>query len=306
LLDIIAVGADIPTWGSEIVSLGDHDGNGFPELAVAAPRFSLTVDTRYPEERDDLGWIGVYHLPDFRLIWSAMGRHHGTQFPRDHGDALGITLAAAGDLDGDGALDLFAGTDRTVDPAPSFLNPRYGRLYLYSGRTGEVLTVYEADHNLYEDRILGAQFADIPFFQVVTSLDDVDGDGHIDFLAGRPWNTNDARRIDNIGIVRAIRYRPTGPRFIRGDANGDGRVNIADAKKILLALLRSETPACEAACDLDGSRDIALDDGLYLLRSLFLPETGEPPPPYPECGRYDMVHPFIELGCEEEGTCAGN
>ena len=73
--------------------------------------------------------------------------------------------------------------------------------------------------------------------------------------------------------------------FIRGDANADGRVDIADAIFILSYLFgNGRVPDCMDAADSndDGSVDIA--DAIFILKVLFV--TGEDfPAPYPFPGR---------------------
>src|SRR5512139_757292 len=73
--------------------------------------------------------------------------------------------------------------------------------------------------------------------------------------------------------------------FIRGDANGDGRMDLSDSVKVLVYLFldASEVPGCLAAADADGSGQVLLTDAVYLLEYLLL--GGLPPPaPFPECG----------------------
>ena len=79
----------------------------------------------------------------------------------------------------------------------------------------------------------------------------------------------------------------TGPRppakFIRGDANGDKAVDIADALAILFYLYGGTTTDCADACDVNDNGKVALDDVILLLQFLFT--TGKTiPPPYPTAG----------------------
>lgn len=74
------------------------------------------------------------------------------------------------------------------------------------------------------------------------------------------------------------------PLFIRGDANGDGAVDIGDPIAILGVLFQGDPlGTCMAA--LDGNGDTALDiaDAIYLLSFLFAGGT-PPPAPYPAPG----------------------
>ena len=71
--------------------------------------------------------------------------------------------------------------------------------------------------------------------------------------------------------------------FIRGDANSDGSLGLADAITLLQVLFQSFPTDCESALDIDDSDTLALVDAILLLGNLF--GNGAPPaPPYPECG----------------------
>jgi hypothetical protein len=74
------------------------------------------------------------------------------------------------------------------------------------------------------------------------------------------------------------------PRFIRGDATGDGKVDISDAVRILSGLfLGGDAPSCVAASNTNGDDGADISDAVYLLGYLFL---GGPSPvnPFPGCG----------------------
>ncbi|HVR74449.1 MAG TPA: hypothetical protein VMT52_08965 [Planctomycetota bacterium] len=96
-----------------------------------------------------------------------------------------------------------------------------------------------------------------------------------------------------------IREAPAQAHFLRGDANNDTSVNIADAIFTLGYLfLGSDTPPCLDAADTndDGSTDIA--DPIYTLSALF---SGGPPPaaPYPI---FEADPTEDDLGCHVSDT----
>jgi hypothetical protein len=76
-------------------------------------------------------------------------------------------------------------------------------------------------------------------------------------------------------------------RFIRGDANADGAVNLADAVRVLGYLFLGTTLECpllaEVAADADGSGTVGINDPIFLLNHLCLGGPA-PPGPFPECG----------------------
>jgi hypothetical protein len=72
--------------------------------------------------------------------------------------------------------------------------------------------------------------------------------------------------------------------FIRGDADGNGQVNLTDGLFILLHLFQGgPAPVILDAADVDDSGTINLTDAVRLLNHLF--RGGDPPPaPYPAAG----------------------
>lgn len=72
--------------------------------------------------------------------------------------------------------------------------------------------------------------------------------------------------------------------FVRGDANGSGDLDIADAVTTLGVLFQGVAPeVCDAALDANGDESVDVADAIYLLTFLF--SAGPPPPPpYPDAG----------------------
>ena len=74
-----------------------------------------------------------------------------------------------------------------------------------------------------------------------------------------------------------------GVSFIRGDRNGDGAIDIADAVGILGFLFSGETASCLDALDSNDDGGVNIADAIYLLDFLFT--GGSPPPaPHPNAG----------------------
>jgi len=91
-----------------------------------------------------------------------------------------------------------------------------------------------------------------------------------------------------------------GVRFIRGDVNGDGLVNLADAIVILHYVSTvGAPPTCFAAADANADLDLDVADGVTLILYLL----GTSPPlaaPFPDCG----VDPLgTRLGCDLSTGC---
>src|SRR5690606_38795471 len=87
---------------------------------------------------------------------------------------------------------------------------------------------------------------------------------------------------------------PPEPRFVRGDANGDGSLDISDPVSTLGYLFLGNTATCLDALDVDDDGDLALTDAVVALSFLFQGGT-EPAPPFPDPGTDPTPD---SLGCE--------
>ena len=87
--------------------------------------------------------------------------------------------------------------------------------------------------------------------------------------------------------------------FVRGDCNGDGGINVADAVYLLDYLfIGSVVLPCEDACDIDDDGALNIADPINFLAYLF---SGGPPPapPNPVTGCGEDVIDTDSLDCEE-------
>jgi hypothetical protein len=90
-------------------------------------------------------------------------------------------------------------------------------------------------------------------------------------------------------------------RFIRGDANMDGQVDITDPIASIQNLFTDVIifPVCLDSQDSNDDGVVDLSDGIATLTVLFM--GGAPmPPPYPACGEDPTED---DLGCGEYGSC---
>jgi hypothetical protein len=98
------------------------------------------------------------------------------------------------------------------------------------------------------------------------------------------------------------------PLFHRGDANDDGRLNVADASRIFAVLfLGAGGLPCWNAADADNDGAVNLTDGIRLLRFLFAGGPGPAPPggPGQSCGADpEPAASPGNLGCESYGSCS--
>ncbi|MEM7263728.1 MAG: hypothetical protein AAF488_17200 [Planctomycetota bacterium] len=73
------------------------------------------------------------------------------------------------------------------------------------------------------------------------------------------------------------------PEFIRGDANQNGGIEIADAVTILDSLFSGGTLACERSADANDDNALDISDAIFALTFLFA-SGAAPQAPYPDCG----------------------
>ena len=133
----------------------------------------------------------------------------------DEGDQFGLSVAGAGDIDGDGASDWLVGS-----PGSDELTPRAGAVKVVSGTTGSYV------HELY-----GALAGD-NFGNVVDGLGDLDLDGRGDFVVGTYQEDSggaDAGRVQIYsGATASLLFETLGVEVYDNlgyDAAGAGDVN---------------------------------------------------------------------------------
>lgn len=100
--------------------------------------------------------------------------------------------------------------------------------------------------------------------------------------------------------IPAVALAPPPLMFVRGNANSDGVLDIADPVFILNFLfLGGPSPACTATADANDDGVLNIADPVYILNFLFL--GGAPPPqPFPDCGPDPTID---ELGCDSYPAC---
>ncbi|MCH2401866.1 MAG: Ig-like domain-containing protein, partial [Pirellulales bacterium] len=105
----------------------------------------------------------------------------------------------------------------------------------------------------------------------------------------------DGTDVDTGAVVITINntHTETGL-FVRGDSNGGGGIDVADAVHILFGLYGGLSRDCEDAQDVNDDGSVDLSDAVTLLNHLFL-AMPHPPNPFPETG----TDPTPDgLGCE--------
>jgi len=138
-------------FGAALCAVGDLNGDGLSEIAVAAP--GARANGR------DSGRVRVYDPLDARILYTFSGDARGERF--------GTSLAGPGDMDGDGLPEIAVGA-----ACPRLDRPGYARIF--SGADASVLYTF-GGRRTWE--LFGSSLA---------AVGDVDGDGRGDLLVGAP------------------------------------------------------------------------------------------------------------------------
>lgn len=201
------------SFGSTLAPTGDANGDGRPDVLVAA-------EGEIVEGRGGSGRVYLFSGADGALLKTYDAVDYESEA------AFGVSLAPAGDLDGDAFPDLFVAVkQRALDS---------GRLHALSGADGRVL---------YSRGSPNAQKGDefgIGFINGLAAAGDLDGDGRADVLvgasgedelgnnAGRAYTFSgaDGKLLGTYASPNAGTASLFGAAVAAGDATGDGRAEL--------------------------------------------------------------------------------
>ena len=159
-------GQDYAEFGTSVATAGDVTGDGYSDVIIGAPGY----DNGQPGEGRAYVYRGSATGLGASPAWTDEGNQEGARF--------GTSVAAAGDVNGDGYGDVIVG-------APNYDNGQEdeGRAYVYHG---SVTGLSAGPAWIAESGQEGARFGNS-----VATAGDVNGDGYSDIIVGAPRYDND-------------------------------------------------------------------------------------------------------------------
>jgi hypothetical protein len=278
---------------STIVLLGDGDGGYRDErrfFTASQPLWVLAEDLEGDGAPDVI--VSLQDAGEVAVLLNAGGAAFGPLASHSI-DLPAISLAAL-DADRDGDLDLVASTVASRASAPC-----------RPAATGALRLLPNDGRGSFGTPIV----AEAPEALFSLTPADLDGDALPEVAAfGESgitvfWNvTRPPSSLDRNGNGVPDECEVI---FRRGDASGDGRIDVSDPIQLLAHLHRGgPEPGCLDAADADDSGRLDLTDAVVILEYLFRSGPA-PPPPAPAgaaCGP-DPTEPPDPLGCEASPPC---
>jgi FG-GAP repeat len=193
--------------GSSVVSLGDVNSDGVPDVLVGAPGQDIG------EEEDGLTDVGVAYVYSGANGALIRTLNHPDQAVNAR---FGTAVASAGDISGDGVSDALIGA------------PGRGEVFVFSGKTGALIFTIPSP----------AAEKQPSFGSAVAGGKDLDHDGIPDFAVGAPllkssqggvflYKGSDGSLLRKLHITTPQRFSNFGASInLTGDFTGDGRADV--------------------------------------------------------------------------------
>jgi hypothetical protein len=206
-------------FGWSVASAGDVNGDGYSDVVVGASEF----DNGETNEGRGFLFLGSALGLSFIPAWTAEGNQVSASF--------GVSVASAGDVNGDGYSDVIVGAEAASN-GESF----EGRAFFYAGGPSglSATPAWTAESNQ----------ASASFGISVASAGDVNGDGYSDVVVGAyrfdNGETNEGKAFLYLGSASGLNSTPAGTAegnsagvnfgnsvASAGDVNGDGYSDVA-------------------------------------------------------------------------------
>lgn len=210
------------------------------------------------------------------------------------------------DVDGDGLRDLvvFRGNPRGVVVRFAADDGSFGDCV---SLVPDLLHPFFACHDLNGDGYPEVIGTDGVHWNRLWDFEDCDGNGEPDACDVLTSDCNGNGQPDACDIAMGVAEDQNSDgvpdscqRFIRGDVNGDGVVDLSDPVAALFQLFSGEAPAsCPSAVDSNDDGSLDVSDSVFLLALLFYGGSA-PPVPYPACGIDPTQDP---VPCEASEGC---
>ena len=199
-------------FGAAVGTAGDVNGDGYSDVIVGAPLFS--------NGQAGEGGAFIYHGSQIGLL-TPIARQLESNLAGGH---FGVSVAGAGDVNGNGFFDVIVGADQWASGQAA-----EGGAFIHYGSAGGVLA---AGFSTIQSNIVGAQLG-----YSVGEAGDMNGDGYADVVIGSPYLTNGqveegrlyvvAGSPAGIGTVSTFELNVAGVRLGwgvagGGDVDGDG------------------------------------------------------------------------------------
>lgn len=175
--------ADSDGFGNSVAVLGDVDGDGYPDVAVAAPS--------YFQDTKNFGLITVFYGSANGI--AASGRTQIVQPNSGNMSFFGMNMLGGRDFDGDGRPDLVVGTADNARPNDP-TEPFPGGIWIYHGSATGLDTT-----NIY--KVYGKRNSRDEV-GITLEVGDVTGDGVMDLITGSGLFTD---ALTNQGVLRVYR-----------------------------------------------------------------------------------------------------
>lgn len=206
-------------FGTTITGANDVNGDGFADIIIGAPDFNSDADA--PKEGRVFAYYGRSSWPQASPNWTSDTQQDGAGY--------GVSVASAGDVNGDGYSDLAIGI-------PDYENGQTdeGRVLVYYGGASGLGTTQNWTMEINQ---AGASFGD------AVAGGDINGDGYSDLIVGATNYTNGQQNEGSVfvyyGGAQGLSLEPnmtaeSDQSFAGfgycvangGDFNGDGRTDM--------------------------------------------------------------------------------